>query len=59
MKSSLKRFLVNECILVIDFFCESLWNQDQKYVSSSHFLIAMHEKDTATEVYLEPFKHMC
>ena len=30
---SLKRFLVSECILIIDFFCESLWSQDQRCVS--------------------------
>ena len=29
---SLKRFLVSKCILIIDFFCQSLWNQDQGHV---------------------------
>ena len=35
---------------------KNLWTDWYWYALSSHFLIAMHEIDTAADVYLEPFQ---
>ena len=40
----------------VTVFLENLWTDWYWYALSLHFLITMHETDTAAEVYLESFQ---